>query len=248
MKPIEEVLLDALRQAVAFGAEMRLYRSGKLDGLFARHGGADLEAATRAIREGLLEIVRTETRGKTASEWVRATPRAIDYLHEQESPLRALRDLRETLAANREAVPAWLADMRSALGALEQRLAEDAGRWVQRLEALTRRVEQTLERLERTLPVVPEEITAAHPWALDAVQYLDRRKTSGAPGECPLPELFAALCGLHVGLSVGAFHEGLRVLHERRVLKLLPPASPDEVPRPEFALLDGATMLYLAAR
>jgi hypothetical protein len=247
MERAVDILLNALRQAVAAPAEQRLYRSGKLEGLFPSRSGAAGDAAARALRDGLLEIVRTETRGKTVIEWVRVTPRGVDFLHEQESPLRALRDLRETLLANREAVPGWLADMRQGLRTLEQRLTEDAARWVQRLDALTRRVEQTLERLEKSLPIVPDEVAAAHPWALDAVRYLERRRASGAPGDCPLPELFAALNGAHAGLSVGAFHDGLRALYERRIVRLLS-ATDTNVPQPEFALLDGATVLYHAAR
>ncbi|HKA07799.1 MAG TPA: hypothetical protein VKD71_11120, partial [Gemmataceae bacterium] len=59
----DAALLDGLRAALA-GDEHRLYRSGKLDGLFAAKTGAIGEAAALAIREGLLEYARTETRGR----------------------------------------------------------------------------------------------------------------------------------------------------------------------------------------
>src|SRR5262249_27650214 len=89
-----EAVLEARRQARARRGEPRLYRSGKLDGLFPAGTGAAGCAAEVALRDGLLEVARTETRGKTAADWVRLTPRGVDFLHEHESPLRALHDLR----------------------------------------------------------------------------------------------------------------------------------------------------------
>jgi len=88
----------------------------------------------------------------------------------------------------------------------------------------------------------------AHPWAIDVLNYLDRRRNGGAPGGCPLPELFAAVVRQHPALSVSAFHEGLRRLHDRRALRLQPAASLADLPQPEYALLDGAAVLYYAAR
>ncbi len=89
-----ELLLDALKRALVEPGEHRLHKSGKLDGLFPSRTGSSAEAADRALREGLLEVVRTEVRGKSAFEWVRLAPRGVDFLHEHESPVRALRELR----------------------------------------------------------------------------------------------------------------------------------------------------------
>jgi hypothetical protein len=242
---ITEVLAEALKRALDDpAAERRLYKSGKLDGLFPGRGGAGGQAAARALAEGLLEPVRTETRGKALIEWVRLTPRGVEFLHEHESPAAALHGLRDALRANRQAVPLWLADMRAALHGLDERLAADARRWEQRLDALTRRVEETLRRLDAAGP--PEEVARVYPWAADALTYLDRRRGGGADGDCPLPELFGALARQHAGLSVGAFHEGLRRLRERRALRLVA-ADGTELAQPEFALLDGGAVLYYAA-
>src|ERR1051325_4839267 len=138
MDRVTETLLEALRQALAEPAEQRLYRSGKLEGLFPGRTGVNAAAAEQALRDGLLEVARTETKGKTVIEWVRLAPRGVDFLHDHESPVRALQDLRAALAANQQAVPLWLAEMRAGLQALDERLAADAQKWVQRLEALTR--------------------------------------------------------------------------------------------------------------
>src|SRR4051794_35335439 len=82
---VTQTLIDALKEALAEPGEQRLFRTGKLEGLFAGRTGTNAEAAERALREGLLEVVRTETKGKTATEWVRLTPRAMEFLHHHES-------------------------------------------------------------------------------------------------------------------------------------------------------------------
>src|SRR5947208_16994203 len=126
---VMEVLLRALKDAQAQAGEQRLYRSGKLAGLFGSRSGPSGEAAARALRDGLLEVVRTETKGKTVLDWVRLTARGVDFVHEQESPVHALHELRDTLRANQRAVPLWLDDMRAGLAAPDQRLPLAARRW-----------------------------------------------------------------------------------------------------------------------
>jgi hypothetical protein len=239
--------MEALKQALAEPGEHRLFRSGKLAGLFPGRSGANAEAAVQALRDGLLEVVRTETKGKTNIEWVRLTPRGVDFLHAHESPAAALKDLHLALHTAREAVPAWQAEMKQNLATLGERLAEDSQRLVQRLDALSRRVEEALRRLEEEKPHVSDEIAAAVPWALDALAHLDRRRQGGA-AECPLPELFSALSGPNGELRITAFHEGLRRLREARLLKLLPWAGNAALPQPEFAMLDNGAMVYSAAR
>ena len=59
-----DVLLIALRAALADTGEHRLYKSGKLDGLFTSKNGTPGDAAAEALREGFLETVRTERQRK----------------------------------------------------------------------------------------------------------------------------------------------------------------------------------------
>lgn len=247
MDKVTEVLLDGLRQALAHGEEQRLYRSGKLEGLFPGKTGANGEAAARALREGLLNITRTETRGKTTIDWVRISPSGVDFLHQHDSPFRALSELRETLHLNKQAVPVWLEQMQSTLVVQQERLTRESEKWVERLESLERRVEETLRRIELSMPLAPAEILESYPWTTDALRYLDRRRDGGAPNGCPLPELFTALARTH-GLAIHEFHDGLRLLHQRRLLHLDPADDPVSLPQPEFALLDGASVCYHARR
>jgi hypothetical protein len=245
----KETMLEALREAVARPGEQRLFRSGKLPGLFAGRNGASVEASATALRDGLLEMVRTENKGKTVVEWVRITPRGVGYLHEHESPVRALEDLREALKTTDAGVPKWVAEMRQSLTALSDRLTADAERFQKKLDALSQRVEEALRRIEARGPDLPTGVKTEVPWALDALAYLDQWRGSGAKTECPLPELFTSVEEQHEGLSITAFHDGLRRLHGERALRLLPfTAQPSELPQPEYALLDGGTLLYYATR
>jgi hypothetical protein len=242
---VAEALLDALRRGLAQGREQRLYRSGKLDGLFLGRTGAGAEAAARALREGLIETVRTETKGKTVIDWVRLTPKAVDFLHEHESPRRALEELREELRTTKEGVPAWSAEVRRSLAALGDKVAEDSARLLRRVEVLSERVEEALRRLALLGPHLPDGVAQAVPWAEDALTYLERRRAGGAPQPCPLPELFAAVAASRAEFTIGRFHDGLRRLHERRLLQLLPASAlPSDAPAAEYALLDGPHLYY----
>src|SRR5205085_2535934 len=87
----------------------------KLEGLFASRSGVNSEAAAQAVRAGLLEVVRTEIKGKTTIEWVRLTPRGTEFLHDQESPGQALKDLQAVLQVSRERVPLWLPELFTAV-------------------------------------------------------------------------------------------------------------------------------------
>lgn len=244
---VTETLVEALKQALADG-EQRLYRSGKLPGLFPGRGSTNGEAATRALRDGLLEVVRTENRGKTEFEWARITPRGIEFLHDNQSPIRVLEELRETLEMTREGMPVWVTQMQQELRNIGVKLAEDVQRLNQRLDALQLRVEEALRRVDLRKVAASNGVPSI-PWAQEALAYLDIRRSAGKLGNCALPELFAALRAQHPALSIPAFLDGLRKLHDRRALQLLPfHGAPQELPEPEYALLEGATLMYYVTR
>jgi hypothetical protein len=247
MDKVTAILLEALRQA-AQGGEQRLYRSGKLPGLFAGRTTLHAEIASQAVRDGLLEVVRTETKGKTTSEWVKLTPQGTTFLLEHESPLHALEELSSVLQVNQEGIPVWLAEMRRSLQTLTSKLTEEIAAMSRRLDELALRVSESLKRAEQLGAPLPEGTAAALPWANDAVGYLEKRRTSGLPERCALSELFAVVKHKAGGLTVKDFHVGLRRLHDRGVLRLLPFEGPEGPPEPEYALLDGPAMYYFAAR
>jgi hypothetical protein len=248
MDKVTAILLEALRQGASLGGEQRLYRSGKLPGLFAGRTSLHAEVASQAVRDGLLEIIRTETKGKTTIEWVKVTPRGTAFLLEHESPLHPLEELKAVLQTNQDGLPAWLADMRSSLDMLTRKVTEEIAAMSRRLDDLAGRVAESLKRADKLGPQLPAGAATALPWAHDAVGYLEKRQASGLPERCALSELFAAVKDKEDGLTVKDFHVGLRRLHDRGVLRLLPFEGPEGPPEPEYALLDGAAMYYFAAR
>ncbi len=238
------LLLEALKTGAVQPGETRLYRSGKLPGLFAQRTHLHAEVATQAVRDGLLEVVRIEARGKSTLEWVRVTPKGREFLLQQESPARALQDLRELLALQASGMPAWLDAMRQRLDTMQQQFLAEVTLVRQQLDHLASRVAETLQRLDQA-NVVADEPTVA--WATCAIQYLEQRGPAGLPGSCSLGELFSSARQRHPDLTVKEFHQGLRRLQERELLQLLPHRDSGLPPGPEFALLDGASVYYYAA-
>lgn len=243
--PRTELLLEALKLAIATPGEHRLFRSGKLAGLFPTRAGTSAEASLLAIREGLLETVRTETRGKIVTEWVRATPRAVAFVHDHDSPKSVLRELKQVLDATRTGVPSWMAQAKGELALLSSQFEQRASAMLARLDELAGRVEAALRRAEVTGPAVADAVGRVVPWALDALEYLDRRAATGAAGDCPLSELFHAVRVKCPGLTLSAFHDGLKRLHDVRAVRLAPGA---EMSEPEYAVVVGGELMGAAGR
>jgi hypothetical protein len=240
-----EHLLDALKMALATPSEHRLFRTGKIAGLFAARTGPAGEAAIQAVREGLLETVRTEVKGRFVTEWVRATPKAVAFVAENDSPRSILRELKDVLQATRTGVPEWMADAKRELAALSASFEVRATAMLSRLDDLAKRCEAALRRAETTGSPVGEPVTRMVPWAGDALEYLDRRGESGLSAECPLPELFHALREKHPELTLPDFQAGARRLHDLRALRLLPAG---EMTEPEYAVVVEGKLMYVASR
>ena len=244
-----EAVLAALRMALAQPGEHRLYRSGKQPGLFASKTGATAGAAIQAVADGMFEISRSETKGRTTVEWVRLTPKGVEFLHAHESPLAVLRELQASLRHTRAGVPVWFDGMRQQWQAFSEQMHGDLQKLLVRLDALAERVEEALRRADAIGPPLPASVAASVPWAIEALTFLDHRRASGAAEDCPLPELFAALRRSHAQLSVVDFQDGLRRLFEHKALRLLPMRSGNgALPEPEYVMCDGPDLLYYASR
>lgn len=246
---VRAIVLDALKLALASAGEVRLYRSGKLPGLLPVRSGAYAEAARRLVDEGLVERTRQGDPGKSAAEWVRIAPAGVDFLHANESPRAVLGELHDALAVTRAGVPVWLDHVRQELGAIGDKLAAEVATLTSRLDALAARVDEALRRADAKGPGWPSEAAAVAPWAVAALAYLDRRRETGVPGPCPLPELFAAVRRREGPISIADFHRGLNRLAETKALQLLP-ADPVSfaITEPEHAIVSGNDLLYFAVR
>ncbi len=239
-----EHLLDALKTALATPGEHRLFRSGKIAGLFPARTGPAGEAAMQAVRDGLLETIRTEAKGKFVTEWVRATPKAVGFVHENDSTRSILRELKDVLQATRTGVPAWMAEAKQELAALSASFEVRAAAMLARLDDLAKRCEAALRRAEATGSAIAEPVARVVPWAMAALDYLDKRSETGAGGECPLPELFHALRERLPELTLPEFHDGVKRLHDVRAVRLLP----GELAEPEYAVVTEGKLMCLVGR
>ena len=240
-----ELLLDGLKAAIAAPGEHRLFRFGRLTGLFPSRAGLSSEAASQALRLGLLETTRTETRGKLVVEWVQATTRAVGYVHEHDSPKSVLRELKDVLQATRDGVPAWMKEAKAELADISYRFDRRASAILKRLDDVAERVESVLRRAEAKAPSVAEPVGRVVPWAVDALEYLDHREESGAAAPCPLPELFHAVRLKFPELPLPAFQDGVKRLHDLRAVRL---AESDMMGEPEHAVVADGRLMYAAAR
>ena len=240
----DDVLLDALRRAVADPGDHRLFRAGKLPGLFPARTGASADAAKQAVAVGLLEVVRTEAKGKLIAEWVRATPAGRVWVHDRDSPKAVIAELKDVVGATRAGVPGWLADAKRELAGLSERFERQADDILAKLDALSDRLDAALRRADLSAPALSNGVAAVVPWAAAALAYLDKRTAAGA-GRCPLGELFRAAGDAHPGLTLANFHAGLGRLADARALKLLPGDGDAD---PEYAMFRGAEVIHAAER
>ncbi len=241
----KSALLEALKIGAQEGGEVRLYRRGKLPGLFAQRNRLNAEVANQAVEQKLLEVTRVETEGKTTIEWARVTPKGLEFLLDNESPVRALQELRAALEINRQGLPAWAAQMQERIETLSAQFTGEVAAMRSRLDQLARHVDAAIARLETAKKeAAPPEV----PWGGETLDYLDRRKQVGLGMRCPLADLYTTLKEKHAEMSIKEFHTGLKQLQLGKAIELLPSTGTGDTPGPEYALLDGAALYYYVMR
>jgi hypothetical protein len=71
---------------------------------------------------------------------------------------------------------------------------------------------------------------------------------AGGAGDCTLPELFRRLRARSRTLTIGQFHDRLRLMHQDQRIYLHPWTGPlYEMPEPAFALMVGHAVAYYAS-
>ncbi len=248
MDKITATLLEALKRAMREPEEQRLFKSGRLPGIFSGRTGINGEAAERAIREGLLEVVRSEPKGKNNQDWVKPTPQGVQFVYQNDSPVATLQELKGLLKNAHQGLPVLLDEINNSVQNLASALKDKVERMAYQLEVLTERVNQALEKAEASLPKLAPEITESVPWALQALEYLDHRQEVGQSTPCSLGEMFLAIKEANPDFTVTDYHSGLRRLADREVLKLHPPEGVNQISEPEYALLDGVVTYYFVSR
>lgn len=242
-----ELVLDALKAAVAEPGEHRLFRWGKLGGLFPSRLGVSASAAKFALSEGLLEHVRTEMRGRLVVEWVRATPMAMRHLDEHDSPKAVLRELRDVIGATRAGVPVWMEQARDEAAQLAMRFEHFSRELLRRLDSLNDRVDAAIRRAETAAPKVGDAMLRRVPWAKAILEQFDRQLANDRGERCELCDLFAVARSFDPAMTLLEFHEGIRAMANGGLLHLAP-AGTGEIREPEYAVEVGGQMMWWAVR
>jgi hypothetical protein len=232
-----QLVLEALHRAVAEPSGMPLFGGKKAAGLFAASAPAK-KAAQLCKDEGLVQTIRTQTKGRTAQEICAITDKGLAFLLNQASPKHVLESLVQALESRRAQVG---------------ELVESARRTQAGFEALQASAEKVLRQLQQHPASLPVEKTASNGNGADAagkaiLGTLTRWQNSGALEDCPLPQLYRSVRESVPSLTVGLFHDALRRLQERMQMYLHPWTGPMyELPEPAFALMVGHEIAYYAS-
>ena len=179
---------------------------------------------------------------------MRLTAKGVEFIYKHDSPRNVLEEMRRLMDGARAGVPNWLNAILAQLRTLSKTFGDEMQRYLQRLDALSRRMEEALRRSRRRRTGADGTDAGVDPLGTRRLTYLDRRKQSGSGVPCPLPELFAAVRKTHPYLSVPDFQKGLKRLADNRALTLLPFVGNGRIPEPEHAIPERGHMLYMASR
>jgi hypothetical protein len=216
-------LLAGLCRAVAEPGGLPLLANRSQPGLFAATSGGR-HAAKRCQDEGLVQVLDSPTRGKSAQPLYGLTDKGWHYLLTEAPPKQLLEDFLRVLEARQ---------------AQATELLTSARHMQATLDSLRGGIERMLQGLE------PSTLTR-DPGSL-AELCLEGLRRWRSSGDCPLPELYR-LIHAATPLTIGQFHDGLRRLHETARVYLHPWTGPlYDLPEPQFALLSGHLVAYYAS-
>lgn len=216
-----QLMLAALSRAAAEPSNVPLFASRTASGLFPATT-AGKQAAQRCRDEGYLDA--------NAS----ITDRGLTYLLSQVSPKPVLEDFVRAIESREQ----QLTELGTQICSL-----------IAGLEAMRGRLGQVLTQLDRQADLNGlcrqfHEQPTTDPSAV-ALKCVSSWK---GPDDMPLPDLYEQVSRQCAGLSIGAFHDLLRVLEQQGRIALHPWTGPlYEVPQPRYALLTGHQIGYYAS-
>lgn len=229
-----QLILDALTRAAAEPAGVPLHGGKAEAGLFPATAPAKA-AAERARADGLIAVVAN---GKPGRELGVLTDKGRHFLVEQASPRQVLEDFVRVLEGRKAEV---------------RELSEAVSRMAFGLEAMHAAVAQVLPRLTETNGMPMNRMTTAERPATTAdaliadikARLAEWHASVGNARDCSLPDLYRRLVG---EVSVGAFHDALRQLHDDHQIYLHPWTGPlYTLPEPRFALMVGHEVAFYAS-
>jgi hypothetical protein len=238
-----QLVLSALSRAAAEDG-LPLYASKSSSGLFPSTA-LGRQAAQRCCDEGYLQATAAAApTGRSSTPLCTLTQRGRDFLLSQVSPRQVLEDIVRVLEAREAQVGQLQGQVRQLQSSLESLRAGIAPVLEQVRQAEAPRNLNGLcreFRHEEAAPAPSDPVPAI-------LQSLTRWAQSGAPEDCPLPELFRQVQARCPGLSLGVFHDALRRQQDAGRIYLHPWTGPlYAIPEPPCALLVGHEVSYYAS-
>ena len=165
-----QIVLEGLTRAVADPGGMPLFGTKAARGLFSSTASAR-RAALRCKEEGLLRVIRSESRGKAVQEVCALTDKGLAYLLAQVSPKKVLEDLVRVLEARQNETGELLMTARHM----------QAG-----LDALKATAEKVLQHVHKAgagpaPPLAASAANGSETWTATILSYLTRWQSSGRP-------------------------------------------------------------------
>lgn len=225
----QQIVLDALYRAATEPGGMPLFASKSAPGWFANNP-AGKQAAQQCQQEGLLRVLRSETKGKSTSDIAALSDKGLDFLLRQMQPRQVLEAFIQSLEHRSTEI---------------QHLVEVAQSSQQQIASLKDVAHHVLtelaERSQKPVRLPPGADEAAN-LALDAIE---KWRASGSLEDLPLPRLYRQLAEAMPSLTIGLFHDALRQLKETDKIYLHPWTGPlYQAPEPAYAMLSGHDVAY----
>lgn len=248
-----DVITAALARALAAPGGLPLV-GGRQASLFAATAGGK-QAAAAALEAGLLEPVRSEVKGRTATPICVLSERGLEFLKAQAADPAVLRQLLVAV----ESCGRELSRLGQAVTELGQSFSH-----VHRLLASLTKVEEPVcsqhgERngqaeLGRDSPSGTATEADAVKWD-QAVWHqavaaeLERWQLERGGMDCPLPVLWRRAQQVDPTVTLGNFHDLIRRWHQSHWVHVHPWTGPlHELPEPGIALLVGHAVIYYVSR
>jgi len=238
-----QLIVGALSQCLSQAESVPLHASRSRTGLFPT-SAAGKAAALRCQQEGWLS---PDDHGCLITE------KGIRHLLGQISPRQVLEDLVRVLETRQDEVTKLLATAQRMQASLEG-LRANAERVLAHIDAPS-----TADEIAETLPANLSQLFRHFQNQQDVssgVEAIDLPLTihdalvgcpAGAGEDCPLPALYRHLAEMVPDLTIGHFHDALRLLWTEERIDLQPWTGPmPSLPEPPFALLVGRFVAYYA--
>jgi hypothetical protein len=237
--------LTALAQALADPAPRALFGSAKVLGFF-KTSSAPTRAAAKLCedRQWLATTGDFTGSGKSRKPFFRLTPAGVQAVLQNSETLNLLKDLDVSLRQQVELLRAQRDLLGQMVGNL-QPLADAVGHLNRIMQPPD--VEGILRRLNHS-PAVPAAPSAASApdWLDEVVRLVTEQRQRDRYLPPTLPALYATLKPTRPSLTLGQFHDGLRLLRDQGRLRLSPYtralATIDDARNALF--LDGEVMYY----